>query len=314
MKQNADAVQARGRVQQAWLRVDPNRRGAIWMVCAAIGFTLNSALVKAVGVSDMHAFQIAFFRTAIGFLTVLPFVWHAGLGLLRTRHPGIHLIRGTAGGISVICGFYALTIMPLADFMALTFTTPLFMIVLAVLLLGERIRWRRWTATAIGFLGVLIMVRPGAGTFEIGALLVLAMALGIAIASSLVKRLPAGETPAMMLFWFSLIATVMSAPLALAVWRAPTPEEWLLLIAIGVVGIAGQSFIIRAYKVGEATFVAPFDYSKLLIAVVVGFFVFSEVPDAWALAGAGVIIVSTLYIARREATLGQAKPVSDQTG
>lgn len=314
MKQSSDTALAQGRAQQAWLRLDPNRRGAIWMVGAAAGFTLNSALVKAVGFSDMHAFQIAFFRTGIGFLAVLPFVWHAGPGLLRTRHPGIHLIRGIVGGGAVICGFYALTIMPLADFMALTFTTPLFMILLAVLLLGERVRWRRWSATAVGFLGVLIMVRPGAGTFELGALLALAMALGIAIASSMVKRLPVGETPAMMLFWFSLIATLLSAPLAIAVWRAPTLDQWLLLIVIGVFGVAAQSLIIRAYKVGEATFVAPFDYSKLVIAVLVGYFAFSEVPDAWTFAGAAVIIASTLYIARREATLGQAKPISEQAG
>ncbi len=301
-------------IQGAWLRLSDNHRGAIWMVAAATGFTLNSALVKALGAADFHPFQLAFLRTAIAFVALLPVVWHTGAAHIRSRHPGIHAIRGLFGGAAVVAGFTGLTLMPLADFMALTFTTPLFIIVFAVLLLGERVRWRRWSATAVGFLGVLIMVRPGAGSLELGALCALGMALGVAMASIMVKRLPAEETALSMLFWFSLSSTFLIAPLAASVWRAPTAEEWLWLTVMGTLGAGAQFFIIRAYKTGEATFVAPFDYSKLLIAGLVGFFVFAEVPDVWSLVGAAVIIAATLYIARREAAIGQAKPVTEGTG
>ena len=298
------------RLQSAWLRLSPNQRGAIWMVGAATGFTLNSALVKALGQVDFHPFQLAFLRTAIALLTLLPIVWRSGTEGLKSRHPGIHAIRGVVGAAAIATGFVGLTLIPLADFMALSFTTPLFIILLAVLLLGEKVRWRRWSATVVGFLGVVVMVRPGAGTLELGALCALAMAAGIAVASTLVKRLPAEETPLSMLFWFSFGAALLTAPLAAFVWRAPNAEEWLWLIVMGVLGAAAQFLIIRAYKVGEATFVAPFDYSKLLIAGAIGFFVFAEVPDLWTLAGAAIIVASTLYIARREAKLHSDAPES----
>lgn len=300
-------------LQAAWLRLSPNRRGALWMIGAATGFTLNTALVKALGAADFHPFQLAFLRTGIAFLALVPLVWRAGPGLLYSRRPGLHLLRGIFGGAAVVSGFTGLTLIPLADFTALSFTTPLFIILLAVLLLGERVRWRRWSATAVGFIGVLVMLRPSGGSFEPGmfnggALCALGMAFGIAVASSLVKRLPPEESALSLLFWFSFSATLLIAPLAVFTWRAPSFEEWLWLIVMGVLGAGAQFLIIRAYKVGEATFVAPFDYSKLLLAGVIGYLAFDELPDFWMLAGAAIIVGATLYIARREAAAGHPPP------
>lgn len=287
-----------------WQSLGPNHRGAVFMVGAAIGFTLNSALVKALGAADFHPLQLAFLRTAVAFVILLPLAIRLGPTVLRSRAPGLHVLRGLVGTAAVVSGFFALTLMPLADFIALTFTTPLFMIVLAVLLLGERVRWRRWSATAVGFVGVLIMVRPGGDSFDWGSLLALGMAGGIALASSTVKRFPPGEAPFAMLFWFTSSATFLTAIPAALVWRAPNLEEWLLLMIMSVLGAAAQFLIIHAYKSGEATFVAPFDYAKLLIGGLLGYFVFSEIPDRWALVGAAVIVASTVYIARREARVG----------
>ena len=309
-----DAGPDRRGLRSTWFQLSPNARGAIWMIGASLGFTLNSALVKALGNADFHPFQLAFLRTAIALVALLPFVWQAGPTILRSSRPSLHILRGLFGGGAVVAGFVGLTLIPLADFMALSFTTPLFIIILAVLLLGEKVRWRRWTATAVGFLGVLVMVRPGTATLELGALCALAMAFGIAVASSLVKRLPAEEAPLSMLFWFSFSATVLTAPLAAIVWRAPSLEEWVWLIVMGTLGAGAQFLIIRAYKVGEATFVAPFDYSKLLIAGIVGYLAFHEVPDGWTLAGAAIIVAATLYIARREARLGRSAPSTEPTG
>jgi len=297
---------ALGRVQAAWLAQPGNRRGALWMIAAAFGFTVNSALVKALAAGGLPAFQIALARAGFSLAALLPLIWLAGPGIFRTRHPWIHAGRGFAGGIAMLCGFYALTKLPLAEVTALSFTTPLFTIVLAVLLLREPVRWRRWSATLVGFLGVLIMVRPGAAAFDPAAFFALAMALGIAVAVILLKRFPEGESHVAMLTWFSLAAIALSLGPALYVWRPPTPGQWSLLVAVGLLGLGAQAMFIRAFWVGEASFVAPFDYSKLLLAGLIGFLLFGERPDLWSLVGAAVIVAATVYIARREGQLGGA--------
>ncbi len=274
------------------------------MMAAAFGFTINGAMVKALGQSGIPAFEIAFARAAISTLAILPLLWRAGPGVLATRHPGIHLVRAIAGGGAMICGFYALTKLPLAEVTALSFTTPLFVVLLAVLLLGEPVRWRRWSATLAGFLGVLVMVRPGAEAFDPAAIVALGMALGIAIATTLLKRFPEGESHIAMLFYFGIAAMVMTVGPAMASWRTPNATEGAMLVTIGVLGLASQALIIRAFRAGEATVVAPFDYTKLLLAGLIGFTLFGEVPDRWTLVGATIIVGATLYIARREARRG----------
>jgi drug/metabolite transporter (DMT)-like permease len=288
-----------GRFRATWRAVPGNHRGAIWMLLGTTGFTLNSALVKLLGAGGMHPFEIAFGRSVVALLAMLPFIWRAGPGVLRSNHLRIHFVRGLAGGTAMICSFYALTRLPLADFTALSFTTPLFIMLLAALVLGERVGPRRWGAVAVGFLGVLVMTRPGAGAFDPNALWVLVMALGIAIAVVLVKRLPPSESQITMLTYFCLISLAMSAVPAALVWRTPTVTEVLLLTSVGTLGIASQSLMIRAFRAGEASFVAPFEYSRLLFAAALGFFLFAEAPDPWSYLGAAIIVAATLYLARR---------------
>ena len=292
------------RLRAAWSSLPGNHRGAIWMLIGTTGFTLNGALVKLLGAGGMHPFEISFGRSLVALLAMLPFIWRAGPGVLRSNHLRIHLGRGIAGGTAMICAFYALTKIPLADFTALSFTTPLFILLLAALILGERVGPRRWGAVAVGFLGVLVMTRPGAGGFDPNALAVLVMALGISIAVVLVKRLPPSESQVTMLTYFCLISMAMSAVPAALVWRAPTATEALLLVAIGVLGIGSQSLMIRAFRAGEASFVAPFEYSRLLFAAALGYFLFAEAPDPWSYLGAAIIVAATLYLARQGSRTG----------
>ncbi len=291
----------------------PNHRGALWMLAAGLGFTLNGTLVKTLGQQGLDAYQIAFFRSLVGLLAVLPLLWRIGVHRLRSRHPWIHAFRVIFGAGAMVCGFYALTRLPLADVTALSFTTPLFATVLAVVFLREPVRWRRWSATALGFLGVLIMVRPGAGAFEPAAVVALGMAFGIAAALVLVKRLPAGESQIAMLFYFGVGSLLITAGPAAAVWQPPSGPQYLLLVAMGLLGLGSQAMMIRAFRVGEASFVAPFDYGKLLAAGLLGFFVFAEVPDLWTLTGAAIIVGATLYIARREAAVGRPAPAKAES-
>jgi drug/metabolite transporter (DMT)-like permease len=297
----ARAARVAGRLNGGWMKLSPNHRGAFWMIAASFGFTVNSALVKLLTAQGLDVFQIAFARALFSFALVVPFLLRAGPGALKTRRPGLHSLRAFAGAGAMLCGFYAVGRLHLADFTALTFTQPLFVTLLAVVLLGEVVRWRRWLATAVGFAGVLIMVRPGASAFDPAALMALASAGGIALAVCLVKRLPEGESHSTMLAYFCLMSLAITVVPAVIWWTPPSATQWLLLAGVGGLGVASQAMIIRAYRSSEASFVAPFDYLKLILAGLIGFVVFGEVPGAWTLLGAVVIVGAALYTARREA-------------
>ena len=292
------------RMRERWLMLSGNTRGTLWMIASGIGFTIMAIGIKQLG-QRLDSLQIGFFRVLIGFIVILPFVAQVGLERLRTRHLRVHFVRAVFGLIAMYCSYYALARMPLADYTALSFTKPLFATALAVVILGEVVRWRRWSATIVGFLGVLIMVRPGHGTFEPAALAVLTDAFAIAFLVTLVKRLPPQETPLGMLYWFGLFAVVLSVPGAIHAWQWPTLPESLWLAAVGILGALSQSFWIRAFRAGEASAVAPFDYLRLIFAAVVGVMLFGEWPTGWTLIGAAVIVASTIYIARRESQLGK---------
>jgi drug/metabolite transporter (DMT)-like permease len=284
-----------------WIELPGNLRGALWLLMATTFFSVMGALVKALG-DDFDSPQMVFFRCSFGLLVLLPFVIRqGGPRVYVTRRFGMHLLRSLFGLTAMTCMFFSITRLPFADAVALTFTKPLFMIVLAVLFLGETVRWRRWTATAVGFGGVLIMLRPGAGTFEPASLVALLGACFIAGVMVVIKKMSPTERPVTILAYFGTLSTLASLGPALWVWRAPDAAQLVLLLGIGAAGTLGQFLIIRAYAVAEATAVAPFDYARLLFAGLIGFAVFDEVPDAWTLTGAAVIVASTLYIARREA-------------
>ena len=287
-----------------WRRLSGNSRGALWMLASGVVFSVMALAIKLLG-QRLDNLQIGFFRVVVGFAAVLPFVARAGLAHVRTRHLHVHAIRAVFGLLAMYCSYYAIAHMPLADYTALSFTKPLFATFLAVVILHEVVRWRRWTATAIGFLGVIVMVRPGATAFQPAALAALVEAFSIAFLVTLVKRLPAQETTTGMLFHFGLFASVLSLGPAIYAWQWPTAFEWLLLIGVGVLGAMAQSFWIRSFRAGDASVVAPFDYLRLLFAGFIGFAVFSELPTLWTLIGAGVIVTSTLYIAHREAQLSR---------
>lgn len=290
-----------------WASLPANTRGAVWVLIACFGFTIMATMAKALG-QRLDSFQVAFFRCIFGFLFLLPFLIRAGgVTALRTGVPHLHGARALTGVVAMMCGFYAITHLPLATATAITFTKPFFMIVLAVLFLGEAVRWRRWSATAVGFVGVLIIVRPGTGMFEPAMLVAVLQALAIACSVTLVKKIPIREPHVTVLFYTAIVSTVVTAVPAALVWQSPSGEDWLLAVLIGGVGVASQACVVRGYRIGEATAMAPFDYSRLLFATGFGFVFFLEVPDLPTFVGAGVIIASTVYIARREARLGTAK-------
>ncbi len=291
-------------IRSGWSRLGGNVRGAVWMLFSALFMAVQSAIVKSLGES-MHSLEIVFFRGMIGVLLVLPFLVRRGRLRITTRRPRLHFARAMAGLVAMACGFYAVTKLTLADATAIAFTMPLFMILLAVLMLGEVVGWRRWTATVIGFVGVLVVVRPGMAAFQWASLIALAGALSHALVGVTLKKLSETETVALTMFYFSMYAAAVFLIPAILFWKTPTPYELGLLLVMASLGMMNQVAFFRAAFVGEMTAVVPFDYSRLLFAGILGYLVFAEVPDGWTVVGAAVIVGSTLFIARREAKLAR---------
>ena len=216
-------------------------------------------------------------------------------------------MRGTFGSMAMMSGFFALTHLPLAMATSLSFARPLFMIVLAILFLGEVVRARRWTATVVGLIGVLIVVRP-TGAIELAALFSIFSAFMVASAMVVTKLMAPTERPATVIFYAGIFASLLTLIPAVVVWETPTLSQFGLLIAMGAIGTLGSNCMIRAISAGEATVVAPVEYVRIIFAAILGFLIFSEVPDFFVGIGAVVIVGSTLYITLREARLGKPKP------
>jgi drug/metabolite transporter (DMT)-like permease len=277
-----------------------NVQGAIWILSSAVIFTATNALIKYMG-NSLDSLQMVFFRGLFGTLFLLPIVWRAGgWEVLRTKRMNFHLARGLTGSLSLMTIFYALTHMPLADVTGISFSRSLWVIVLAVLFLSEKIRWRRSLATLVGFLGVLVMVRPGPEANPAAFAAVL-NALFVAMSVVLIKRMTVTEKPLTILFWGTLIPTFVTLPPALVVWKNPTMFDLTLMAIIGAGLSVGHSCLIHGLRVGEATAVMPFDYTRLILSGIAGYIFFFEVPDPYTIIGAIMIVGSTFYIARREA-------------
>lgn len=295
-----------------WLNIPDNVRGAVWVLLTALTMGVQAALVRLLG-EAIDSMQIIFLRGLFGLVLIIPLFLRPGVIRLRTSRLPLHLARAIVGVLSMACGFYAFANMPLAEATAITFTMPLFMTVLAALLLNELVGPRRATATLIGFVGVLIMLRPLDLAFELAAFMALLSALFHALSGIFVKRLSATESLANLLVYFTLVATIVFLIPAMRVWIQPTGLQWIYLFGVTFLGVLSQLTFIRGCQLSEMSTVAPLDYSRLVVAIVLGYFWFAEVPDVWSVAGTFVIVGSTLYITRREAYLARIGGLSTMT-
>lgn len=282
-----------------------NLRGAGWILLSAIAATVMSVGIRALA-PEMHSTQITFVRCVLGFVLILPFVHASGATGLATRRWRLHLVRGLLGAMGINLGYYSLTIMPLVTATALFFTAPLFVTVLAGWMLGENVGWRRWTATVAGFLGTIIVVGYRPGGFQAEMLVAVVSSFAFALALILGKRLTMTERTSTIMFYFAAVTSVLSLGPAMVTWTAPSTSQMGLLFVVAVFASARTFFDLRGYKAGEASFVAPFVYFRIIFMGVAGYLLFAEAPERGALAGAAVIILSTLYIAHREAALRRA--------
>ncbi|MDG5494378.1 DMT family transporter [Niveispirillum sp. BGYR6] len=296
-------------------------RAILAMIGAVALFSTMNAMIKSLA-GHYPLGEIVFFRALFAMVILLPVIWRAGgLATLRTDRPWGHVLRSIIGVISMTCGFTAISLLPLANAAAFAFTAPLWTTTLGVLILGEKVRWRRALALITGFTGVLIMVRPdgellrqiaAGGEAALGCAFALASAALAACAMISVRRLSATERSSTIVFYFMLTGCFYGPLLAGGDFRLPTGHDTLVLVAIGLVGGVAQLLLTTAYRGAPVAVIAPFDYSAMLWATSYGFLIWGEVPDSRVMLGALIVVSSGIYITVREARLGQTPAPAPQ--
>ena len=285
-----------------------NRRAALWLLASATMFTFTGVLVKTLG-QTLHPFEISFFRGLVALAVILPIFARTG-GIwagMKTQIPVLQMTRGVVGSVAMFLGFYAIVALPLAEAQAISFSRHLFLVPLAAFILSEAVGPRRAIAACVGFVGVLIMLRPNMGGGEAGMLLSLgaAAALGhaflVALATVLVNIASRYDGSVTLMFYTNTVSVTLIAIPTFFVWQTPNMQEFLMLVAMGILATASHNCFIRAFAMGEASVIAPVDYSRLIFAALAGFVVFSTVPDIYTIVGALIIVASSFYILRREA-------------
>lgn len=277
-----------------------------YMLAAGCFFALMNVCVRLASESGLEVFQIVFFRNFFALLAMVPWLIATGFAGAHTRRLGAHARRALLGMVAMFLWFSSVALLPLAEATALNFTFPLFGTILAAVILKEQVRARRWTATAIGFFGVLIILQPWDAQVRWENFLPIAAAFFMAFAAITVKQLSSTESAGTVVFYMNLFMTPISLLPALFVWQWPPWEAWGALVALGVFAAVSHVCLTRAYALAEASFLQPLDYLRLPLMALLAYLIFGEVPSDWLWPGAGVIAGATCYIARREAQLARA--------
>ncbi|MFC3552441.1 DMT family transporter [Lysobacter cavernae] len=278
----------------------------------AAGFMLGSTLsfgVMAIAIrlasESLHTFEIAFFRNFFGLLAVLPLLLQANRGSLRTRQLPRYFVRCAIGIGSMLAGFWAIGHLPLAQAISLSYSTPVFVTIAAVVFLHEHVRARRWAAVALGFLGVLVIVRPGSADFSAGTLIALLAAVLSGVVAIQIKQLSRIDSANTIVLYTYLFWVPMSLLPALFVWEWPVGIAWLWVVAAGIFGTGGQVLWTHALKLGEVSALTPISFMQLPLVATAGWLWFGESLDRWTVIGAAIILASNAYIAHREAVLAR---------
>jgi drug/metabolite transporter (DMT)-like permease len=281
-------------------RLDPTVRGLLWAVAAGLLFVLLNALMRGLALA-LSPFQTQFLRYVMGLVVMLPLVWRSGFAQYVPRQIGGQFLRGAVHTGGLVLWFIAIPHISLADTTAISFTTPIFIMIGAALVFREAMRWERWVAVAIGFAGVLLVVAPKL-TAQGGLYTLVMLASSPVFAASFLvtKALTRYERPAVIVVWQAITVTAFSLPLALLDWHAPTLAQWLLFGVCGVLGSVGHYCVTRSFAVVDISATQSTKFLELVWASALGWLAFGDTPDRWTLAGGVVIAGSTLWIARRE--------------
>ena len=283
-------------------------KGILLLLVATLCFSISDVMAKILG-NVMPVIEIGWVRYLVSVAIVIGMGLSRGRLRVRVGNPGTQLVRGVMMVTSMLAFVAALRFLPIADAAAVGFVSPLLITALSVPMLGEIVGIRRWTAIAVGFVGVLIVIRPGGSTFHPAAFLVLASSLTWSVASILTRRLSGQDDPAATMLWTSLVGLAVLTVMVPFDFVMPSLSYFALNVAMGAVATIGQYWMVLAYRHAGAALLAPFSYVQLLWATVFGFLVFATLPDQFTLLGAAIITASGLYTIHRERVRARAKTV-----
>ncbi len=281
-------------------------KGPLWMLWSCFLFVTVWGLIRVVS-ETIHPFVIVFFRTLFAIMAFLPFLIRHRIKVLKTAHFGQHTIRGMLSFVGTLGLFYAIAHIPLADVVAISYAAPVFAAVGVILILGEKVKWRRLMAIFIGFAGVLVVLRPGFREVTPGLIAAIVGAVSVAGSLVAIKSLSKTDKAEVISLYSLFFVLPPSFIAALFYWSWPGPFELMILIAIGILVAIAQTALGRAFYEAEATAVLPIDFSRMIFATIIGVFAFGEKVDLIAWVGGLVILASTVYVAHREALAGRKK-------
>ncbi|MCH2491248.1 MAG: DMT family transporter [Gammaproteobacteria bacterium] len=274
-------------------------RVAMLVVSAAGSLSAMHAIVRFLSPS-IHPFELAFFRSLFGFIVILPLLLRGGIDSVRTHQPRLQMLRGVVSIAAMMSWFYGLSMVPLAEATALSFTNVIFGSLAAIIFLREKMTMARGIAVFIGFVGVLVILRPGFVQMDIGVVCVLFSALCWGCSVVIVKQLGRTDAAVSIVAWVGIQLSILSLPFALSVWVWPTMEEWLWLSLLGTLATIGHLCMVQGLKLTDAMTIFPLDFTRLIWASLFGLFIFSEWPDVWTFVGAGIIVISGTFMLYRE--------------
>lgn len=286
-------------------------RSTLLMVFSTLCFAGMAITIREAS-TQLHPFEIAFFRNIFGLLFALPLLLQTGVHILRTKRLGLYFLRCIIGLSAMLCGFWALVHLPLAQAIALSYTTPLFVTIGAVMVLGEVVRIRRWSAIVIGFFGALIILRPSYQAITYPAMVALASAALSASAAISIKFLSRTEPANAIVIYMVLIMTPLSLIPAVPFWIWPSAGIWPWLALTGLLGTSGHWALTRAYQLGDVSALQSINFLQLPVVATLAWWLFGEQVDQWTVIGAAVIFTSTAYIAHREAVLARRITIDEE--
>lgn len=284
--------------------MNPNLKGILWMLLSCIAASVMVTLVRYIAQS-FPVTEVVFFRNAFALLFMLPTFLRYHAQILHTVQKRKHLLRSSTGLIAMYLWFYSLTLVPLATAVSLSFTVNILTPVLAIFFFGEIFGPRRWAAIAAGFLGVLIILRPGLDSFDPHMLIVMASVLCWSFSGIFIKSLTRRDHPRVVAFYVALLMTPLSLPLALYSWITPTWEQLGWLLALGFVANSFQIALAHAIAAAPFSVIIPFDFTRLVFTAVLAYSIFGEIPDTATWVGGSVIMAASIYTAWREARTGK---------
>ena len=279
---------------------DNTFQSAVWMLVSCVALSSLAAIGRMLGQYEVNSFQTVFCRLFFAFVVLLPLVLHSGIGKVATTQLKTYVFRSISGIIAMWMWFYAVTLIPIGEQTALSFLAPLFTTMGAAVFLGETVRMRRWLAIMVGFIGALIIIRPGIIDLTLGHFVAIATALAFGCSTLIIKHLTRKDDPLVIVFISHLIMMPLALLPALYVWEWPSYNVWLILMATGPIAVIGHVTMAKAYKLADASFVAGVDYARLPFAVLFGWVLFGELSDIWTWIGASIIFGSSFYVIRRE--------------